>query len=141
MVDQFMFWRKCGVISEDCEILWYSAQATGIQRAHVVARLRTGGSVICVATGALGMGMDATIRSVWRIGAPSTLGAYLNEAGRAGRDGKPAKCVLFNVARDTSSASEEMREYATVSALDMRKPRGAKVKHRFVCVKCSGMLC
>jgi ATP-dependent DNA helicase RecQ len=85
----------------DSEILVYHAGLAREARARVQERFMSGHAPVIVATNAFGMGIDkADVRTVCHATVPGSLEAYYQEAGRAGRDGKPARCLLFAEQRD-----------------------------------------
>src|SRR3954447_13439534 len=88
--------RELGV-----EAIAYHAGLPREGRAEAQRRFMAGAAPIVVATNAFGMGVDkADVRTVCHESVPSSLEAYYQEAGRAGRDGKPARALLFATGRD-----------------------------------------
>ena len=85
----------------DEEAAAYHAGLDREQRAQVQRRFLADEIRVICATNAFGMGVDkANVRTVLHASVPASLEAYYQEAGRAGRDGRPARALLLAENRD-----------------------------------------
>ncbi len=115
-------WLKQYKLSAD----FYHAGLSPDIRARKLEDWLTGKTRIMACTNAFGMGIDKPdVRLVMHLELPDSLEAYFQEAGRAGRDGKPAYALLLLSPDDT-----EKLEARYVKSF----PTEQEVKHVYQCL-------
>lgn len=79
----------------------YHAGLPSADRSELLTKFISGDVRVMVATNAFGMGIDKSdVRLVIHLGIPTRPEAYYQEAGRAGRDGRPADCNMYWTKQD-----------------------------------------
>ena len=105
---------------------------------------------VLFATTALGMGVNVPyVSRIIHIGPPSTLEAYMQEIGRAGRSGRKSSVVMYynnsDIARNKDNIDDSIREYCTSATVCLCKILlnyfgFETVNQEECCVICNGSL-
>lgn len=79
------------------KIAVYHGSVAPSEKVRIEEGFRTGEIKVLIATSAFGMGMDKPdVRAVIHFESPGSPEDYLQQTGRAGRDGKLAQCILLH---------------------------------------------
>ncbi|MFH1661655.1 MAG: RecQ family ATP-dependent DNA helicase [Candidatus Falkowbacteria bacterium] len=89
------------LLEKDIQAVSYHAGMLPEERKWVQDNFIQGKARVIVATNAFGLGINKPdIRFIVHYDMPGTIEAYYQEAGRAGRDGKPSFCLMLHNSRD-----------------------------------------
>jgi ATP-dependent DNA helicase RecQ len=105
----------------------YHAGMEGDERSRVQTAFANGKVEVVVATNAFGMGIDRhDVRCIAHLAPPSSVEAYYQEAGRAGRDGEDAACLLL-----VSPGDMALRRFLIESDSNGKRPDEDTVRHKW----------
>jgi ATP-dependent DNA helicase RecQ len=121
----------------------YHAKMDGADRRRNQERWMSDEVRVLVGTIAFGLGINkATVRAVIHLALPKSIEQYYQEAGRAGRDGNPADCILLwrkqdagllgyfaNKIIDAAERERAWQRYHTIRAF----VESGKCRHRQIC--------
>ncbi|MGB3509031.1 MAG: RecQ family ATP-dependent DNA helicase, partial [Microcoleaceae cyanobacterium] len=100
---------------------YYHGKLSKVEKVEVLEEFKAGNLNIVVATSAFGMGINRQdVRAVIHHTISSNLESYIQETGRAGRDGKPATCILFFDEQDAETIFY-LQSQMQLTEADLRK--------------------
>jgi ATP-dependent DNA helicase RecQ len=118
--------------SEGFAVGYYHAGRTKLARERAQRAFDLGRTRVLVATNAFGMGVDLPdIRLIVHFQTPGSVEAYYQEAGRAGRDGEAARCVLYFGAGDLMTQRRLSQNGSRSAALEARREKALEAMERY----------
>lgn len=126
-VDRTASWlADCGLRVEG----FHAGLAKDLRR-DIQQRFINGETDILVATIAFGMGIDKPdVRHVFHVEPPSTLEDYQQQVGRAGRDGEPSWCVLFDTMNKRRHRQDALRSANDAEDTTNLDSYAVRLRHR-----------
>lgn len=114
----------------------YHSGLTAKEKAHQQIRFCAGEHRIIVATSAFGMGIDLPdIELVIHFNMPLSMNDYIQQTGRAGRDGGKAHCILLYSSEDFWMASALVEPYENTRLNESLQQMMAYCEDRKHCLK------
>ncbi len=133
MVKNLYKWLK----ARDYPVCKFHGKLNRNKRKKSQEQFMSGNRPIVVATNAFGLGIDKPdVRLVIHAGLPLSMDGYVQEIGRAGRDGKKSRCVLFYAKSDFTVNERTLKHNSSAETKGLKLKRLQALRELIVSDKC-----